>query len=177
MQLNTVLSGNTPLNWAQKRCFPKIHFRSSKLKGMAAVRHGAKGITTKNNPSGAAEWRAGWLQLELVAGSFSFYACAFGFFAPFFFPSPPLSSPFMVEGEGRGRSHQLCFGAKNINSSAQRWWGCSVGHIWGSRKSGVGPALKESHVSPVFKNTTVGTCGHTYVPFSHGFMHSLHTRL
>ena len=38
MQLNAVLSGNTPVNWAQKCSFPKVHFRSSKLKRMAAVR-------------------------------------------------------------------------------------------------------------------------------------------
>lgn len=63
------------------------------MKRMAAVRHGAEGITTKNNPSETAGWRAGWSQLELVGGSFSFNACAFWFFAFLFFllPFPPPS--------------------------------------------------------------------------------------
>lgn len=147
MRLNAVLSGNTPLNWAQKRCFPKVRFKSSKLKRTAVFRHHAEGTNTKTNLSWLMGWQVSWSQLELAGESFASKVCAsppvqekvfppihvlpprlsmrmfalqrvcscvvWGFF------SPPLSFPFVVEGGGRGRSHQLDFDARSTNSSAQ----------------------------------------------------------
>lgn len=132
---------------------PKVCFRSSKLKRMAAVRHGAKGITIENSPPGS---RVGRRLVPNWARKFSPSTHALFGFVGVFLP-PLLLFPFMIEGEGKSRSHQLYFGARSINSSAQWWQGCSVEHIWGSRKSGAGPDLKEAHFSPVFKSTKAGT--------------------
>lgn len=83
------------MNWAQNHSFPKEYFRSSKLKGMAAIRHGAEGSTTKTPSLGQrggehVDSRSGWW--EKVSPSMHML------FVFYFFP-PPLSSPFIVEGE------------------------------------------------------------------------------